>query len=32
MAVAQEQGFRIDTHAMSSLMDVGDMVHIDQLV
>jgi len=32
MAVAQEQGFRIDTHAMSSLMDVGDMVPIDQLV
>ncbi|MBA1340733.1 MAG: Global nitrogen regulator NrpRII [ANME-2 cluster archaeon] len=32
MAVAQEQGFRIDTHAMSSLMDVGDMVPIDRLV
>ena len=32
MAVAQEQGFRIDTHAMSSLMEVSDMVPIDQLI
>ncbi len=32
MAVAQEQGFDINTHAMSSLMEVGDMVPIDQLV
>lgn len=32
MAVAQEQGFRIDTHAMSSLMEVEDMIPIDQLI
>lgn len=32
MAVAQEQGFRIDTHAMSSLMEVSDMIPIDRLI
>jgi repressor of nif and glnA expression len=32
MAVAQEQGFNVDTHAMSSLMAVDEMVPIDRLV
>lgn len=32
MAVAQEQGFDIDTHAMSSIMNVRDMVPIDQVI
>jgi repressor of nif and glnA expression len=31
-AVVQEQGFKMDTHAMSTLIDVNEMVHIDQLV
>jgi repressor of nif and glnA expression len=31
MALAQEQGFKIETHAMSTLMDVEEMVPIDQL-
>ena len=32
MAVAQEQGFKIETQAMSFLMDVKDMVPIDQVI
>jgi len=32
MAVAQEQGFNVNTHAMSSLMEVDDMTPIDRLV
>ncbi len=31
-AVVQEQGFKMDTHAMSTLIDVNEMVPIDQLV
>jgi repressor of nif and glnA expression len=32
MAVVQEQGFVIDTHAMSTLIDIGDMIPIDQII
>lgn len=32
MAVAQEQGYKIETHAMSTLMDVSEMVPIDQVI
>ncbi len=32
MAVVQEQGYLIDTHAMSTIMDVKDMVPIDQVI
>lgn len=32
MAVAQEQGFKIETHAMSALLDIKEMVPIDQIV
>lgn len=31
-AVVQEQGFKMDTHAMSTLMDVNEMVPIDKLI
>ena len=31
-AVAQEQGFKMENHAMSTLMDVAEMVPIDELV
>jgi repressor of nif and glnA expression len=29
MAVAQEQGYNIETHAMSTLMDVKEMAPIE---
>lgn len=32
MAVAQEQGFIIDTHAMSTLMNIKEMAPIDQIL
>ena len=32
MAVAQEQGYNIETHAMSTLMDIKEMTPIDKIV